>query len=55
MIENKIREIERTFKTKDADSVLKLTEELKKLLDEADFRFKQNEGLKNMLKFNQFG
>jgi hypothetical protein len=40
LIENKIREIEKTFKTKDADSVLKLTEELKKLLNEADFRYK---------------
>ena len=55
LIENKIREIERTFKTKDADSVLKLTEELKKLINEADFRFKQNESLNNILRFNQFG
>jgi len=55
LIENKIREIGRTFKTKDVKTVLELTEELKKLLNEADFRFKQNESLKNILRFNQFG
>ena len=39
LIEDKIRETERAIKTKDTKSILNLCEELKKLRDEADFRF----------------
>lgn len=57
LIENKIKEIERSFKTKNVDSVLNLYDELKELRDKANFThisYPKKESFNNLISFEKF-